>query len=129
MALSPPITKKPYNDHMKHIEKASIENAESLMRDATVRLVNITEKEDPGNIEINEDGGKIAKVAVTVDGTWQRRGHSSKIGVVFVISARTGEVLIMRYYLLSVMDARLTKMTILKVISTKLGRNLIRIVA
>ena len=93
MALSPPITKKPYNDHMKHIEKALIENAESLMRDAAVRLVNITEKDDPGNIEINEDGGKIAKVAVTVDGTWQRRGHSSKIGVVFVISVRTGEVL------------------------------------
>lgn len=32
-------------------------------------------------------------MAVTVDGTWQRRGHASKIGVVFVISVRTGEVL------------------------------------
>ena len=63
------------------------------MRDAAVRLVNITVKEDPGNIEINEDGEKIVKVAVTVDGTKQRRGHSSKIGVVFVISVRTGEVL------------------------------------
>ena len=93
MGLSPPITKKPYNDHMKHIEKASIENAKSLMRDAAVRLVNITEKEGPGNIEVNEDGEKIAKVAVTVDGTWQGRGHSSKIGVVFVISVRTSEVL------------------------------------
>ena len=29
----------------------------------------------------------------TADGTWQRWGHSSKIGVVFVISVRTGEVL------------------------------------
>ena len=35
----------------------------------------------------------IAKVSVTVGGTWQKRGHSSKIGIVFVISARTGEVL------------------------------------
>ena len=35
----------------------------------------------------------IAKVSVTVDGTWQKRGHSSKIGIVFVISVRTGEVL------------------------------------
>ena len=30
---------------------------------------------------------------VTVDCTWQRRGHTSKIGVVFVISVPTGEVL------------------------------------
>ena len=35
----------------------------------------------------------MAKVAVTVDGTWQKRGHSSKIGVVFVISVATGEIL------------------------------------
>ena len=27
------------------------------------------------------------------DSTWQKWGHSSKIGVVFVISVRTGEVL------------------------------------
>ncbi|XP_065051289.1 uncharacterized protein LOC135680963 [Rhopilema esculentum] len=32
-------------------------------------------------------------VAVTVDGTWQKRGHSSRVGVVFVISVRTGQVL------------------------------------
>ena len=30
---------------------------------------------------------------MTVDGTWQRRGHNSKNGVVFVISMETGEVL------------------------------------
>ena len=35
----------------------------------------------------------IAKVSVTVDGTWQKRGHSFKIGIVFVISVRPGEVL------------------------------------
>ena len=28
-----------------------------------------------------------------VDGTWQKRGHTSKIGVVFVICVQTGEVL------------------------------------
>ena len=33
------------------------------------------------------------QAAVTVDGTWQKRGHSSKIGVVFVISVDTGEIL------------------------------------
>ena len=40
------------------------------------------------------DGEKlIANVAVTVDNTWQKRGHSSKIGVVFVISVLNGEIL------------------------------------
>ncbi len=36
---------------------------------------------------------KIAEVADTVDGTWQKRGHTSKIGVVFPMSVRTEEVL------------------------------------
>ena len=39
------------------------------------------------------DGVIIANVDVSVDGTWQRRGHNSKTGVVFIISILTGEVL------------------------------------
>ena len=35
----------------------------------------------------------IASVAVTVDGTWQRRGHCLKYGILFVISVLSGEVL------------------------------------
>ena len=35
----------------------------------------------------------VAKAAVSVNGTWQKRGHSSKIGVVFAVSVRTGEIL------------------------------------
>ena len=42
---------------------------------------------------ITEDNDKFAIVAVTVDGTWMKRGHQSKLGVVFVQSVRTGEVL------------------------------------
>ncbi len=46
----------------------------------------------PDDIEM--DGGEmIANVSVTVDGTWQKRGYSSKIGVVFVISVEMGEIL------------------------------------
>ena len=44
-------------------------------------------------IEISDDGHKLTKVAVTIDGTWQKRGYSSKNGILFLISARTGEVL------------------------------------
>ena len=34
----------------------------------------------------------VARVAITVDGIWKKRGDSSKIGVVFVISVGTGEI-------------------------------------
>ena len=92
MDLSPPVHKEPYNAHLKNIETASVETAKNVMQNAADRLISLTESEEPDNIE-EEDGYKIAKVAISVDGTWQRRGHSSKIGVVFVISIRTGEVL------------------------------------
>ena len=62
------------------------------MQDATARLYKITEEEEPENIRMTSYG-ELACVSVTIDGTWQRKGHSSKFGVVFVMSARTGEVL------------------------------------
>ena len=40
--------------------------------------------EDPSKIEKDEDRA-TASVAVTVDGTWQKWEHTSKIGVVFVV--------------------------------------------
>ena len=63
------------------------------MREATDRLKYIILEEEPKNIECDKDGNMIAHVAATVDGTWQKRGYSSKIGVVVVISVRTGEEL------------------------------------
>lgn len=48
---------------------------------------------EPENVHVNENGDMIADVAVTLDGTWQRRGHTSKIGVTFILSVLTGEVL------------------------------------
>ena len=46
----------------------------------------------PDDIEMG-GGEMIANVSVTVDGTWQKRGYSSKIEVVFVISVEMGEIL------------------------------------
>ena len=40
-----------------------------------------------------EDGQEIGKIPVTVDGTWQKRGHTSEFGVVFVLSVRSREIL------------------------------------
>ena len=47
---------------------------------------------DPDNVHVNEHGDVVADVAVTVGGTWQKRGHTSKIGVIFIISVLTGLV-------------------------------------
>lgn len=62
------------------------------MQDAAKRLFEKVKSEQPENI-VFENDNEIAEVAVTVDGTWQKRGHSSKIGVVFILSVLTGEIL------------------------------------
>lgn len=92
MELPPPVIKKAYNQHMIQIEKTAVDNAEKQMCEAAERLKEIIASEEPDDmVEVN--GHTVAKVAVTVDGTWQKRGHSSKIGVVFVIAVKTGEIL------------------------------------
>ena len=92
MNLCPPVNKKSYNDHLIQIEKAVIEHATIQKQDAARRLFDVTKNQHPDSIE-NDNGTDVAAVAVTVDGTWQKRGHSSKVGVVFVISVSTGEIL------------------------------------
>ena len=65
---------------------------EKVLNEATDNLKRFTEINSPENI-VNINNKQIAKVAVTVDGTWQKRGHNSRIGVVFILSVDTGEVL------------------------------------
>ena len=92
MDLPPPVSKTPYNRHGIEIENALKVQADDKMNDAAARLLKITKAEEPSKVIRLEGGQEVAQVAVTVDGTWQKRGHSSKIGVVFIISVRTGEV-------------------------------------
>ena len=89
MNFSPPITQRAYNQYLVEIEKHSTKHAEELMQEAADRLREKVYRERPDDV----DGDGLAEVAVTVDGTWQKRGHSSKIGVIFVISVDTGEIL------------------------------------
>ena len=63
------------------------------MKEAVERLKKVVLEEEPENIELSPAGGMMAQVVVSLDETWQRRGHCSKIGVVFGISIRTGEVI------------------------------------
>ena len=89
MNLPPPITQRAYNQHLVEIEKHSTKHAEEVMQEAAGRLREKVCQERPDDVDF--DG--VAEVAVTVDGTWQKRGDSSKIGVIFVISVATGEIL------------------------------------
>ena len=51
-------------------------------------------KNDTDIENCKKDGGKAVPVGVTVDRTWQKRyGFNSLLGVVFIISVDTGEVL------------------------------------
>ena len=93
MDLPAPINATAYNRTLKNISSVSVKLAEQQMKAAAYRLKKIVLDEEPENIELSPAGDMIAQVAVSVDGKWQRRGHCSKIGVVFVISIRTGEVI------------------------------------
>ena len=74
------------------LHKKSNELAEKYLNDSAQRLILHTIAENLGNIEVTDKDKLIAKVDVTVNGTWQKRGHFSKMGVVFVMSIDTGEV-------------------------------------
>ena len=67
--------------------------SQESMKDATQRLIDVTCEKYPENIEVREDGSMIANVKVSIDGTWQKRGHSSKHGVIFIVAVDTGELL------------------------------------
>ena len=93
MDLPDPINATAYNRTLKNISSFSVNLEEQQTKEAAYRLNKLVLGEEPENIELPPAGHMIAQSAVSVDGTWQRRGHCSKIRVVFVISMRTGEVI------------------------------------
>ena len=74
---SPIISSEGYQDLVSHLHHACGKTAEISMLAAADEL-----KE-----EIGED------VMVSIDGTWQRRGHSSRNGIVTTIGAANNKVL------------------------------------
>ena len=93
MNMSPPVSQAPYNNINKHLWWIAKQQANDVLNAAANSLIEFTLDEHPEDVHIDDNGAMICDVAVTVDGTWQKRGHSSKIGVVFVLSVQTGEVL------------------------------------
>ena len=90
--LPSPVTAKAYNNIVKTLSSESLAAREKVLKEAASNLKRFTEINSPKNI-VNINNKPVAKVAVTVDGTWQKRGHNSKIDVVFILSVDTGEVL------------------------------------
>ena len=85
MDLPPLVTPSCYNNILKKLSTCSVEQANNIIKESANRLRNIIGKKEPENIEIDETGNIIAKFSLTVDETWQKRGYTSKIGIVFVI--------------------------------------------
>ena len=93
MNLPPPVSKNLFYSISKMINKECKKRADTNMKCAANHLIDLTKERCPKNVEVTESGVVVCNVAVTVDGTWQKRGHSFKIGVVFVLAVETGEIL------------------------------------
>ena len=70
--LPKPSGTKPFNGILKRLSKNAEEIIECKMKEATVEIV---KSESPHQIENLSDEYIVANISVTVDGTWQRRGH------------------------------------------------------
>lgn len=88
--LPPPVSCKPYSKIVRDLRDDAKILSEKAMIEAADRVFANVKENSPENI-VNIDGESVAKTAV--DGTCQRRGYSSKYGVVFVLSVDTEEVL------------------------------------
>jgi len=76
--MPPPMTKAGYDKMANRIKGASKSIAEKSMSEAAESL---------------RKGKKTADVGVSMDGTWQRKGFSSTLGVITAISIDSGKVL------------------------------------
>lgn len=86
------LSKNSYQGHIKHVNKVVTQLAYDTMNDAANEV-----RENTGSNEC----------AVSVDGTWQRRGFSSLSGVVTAMSVKTGKVLDVEVMSKSCMSCRM----------------------
>lgn len=79
-----PISKSAFDDHCKALYQASQQIAEASMTSAAKEVRHFNEKEG--------QDAPIFNTSVSFDGTWMRRGFSSKFGVFTAISWDVGKV-------------------------------------
>ena len=83
MDLPAPVLNTSYTKVLKTLQEKSYIAAETEMKEAADRTINNSFVMTPDLVDVEPDGTQVARVAVTLDGTWQKRGHSSEYGVVF----------------------------------------------
>ena len=86
MNMPAPMNVKAFNEMQLKIADANIRVSKTSMTDATEEI-------HQGNIQEGDSEDSVAKITVSCDGTWQKRGNSSSNGVVTVIAADTGKCL------------------------------------
>ena len=90
MNLPPPLAPASYARHLKFVAQSGRQEAELVMNRAAERIRKCILKKSPNAGKRDVDGA--IPVAVSIDGTWQKRGFTSKYGVVIAILVDTGEV-------------------------------------
>lgn len=77
-----------FDSHVVKIHSAAIQSADQLMERARKEV-----REKYIEIDNKNASANVINIAVSFDGTWQRRGHTSLYGVACVIDVQTGFVL------------------------------------
>ena len=90
MNLPPPLATASYSKHLKATSQIAREEAEQQMKEAAKRIREKILNSKPDADQGDKDGA--IPVAVSIDGTWHKRGYSSKYGVVLAVLVDTGEV-------------------------------------
>ena len=68
-----PITNKPYNIIQKNIAEILVANAEDTMKEAADKPIPYVLEGNPDeSTDITSSGDIIGRIAVSVDGTWQK---------------------------------------------------------
>ena len=90
MNLPPPLAPASYARHLKFVAQSGRQEAELVMNRAAERIQTSILKRNPNAGKRDMDGA--IPVAVSMDCTWQKRGFTSKYGIVIAILVDTGEV-------------------------------------
>ena len=90
MNMPPPMNKTTYQDIVDGMHISYTEAADESMKAAACELVEMAHED---NNEYDDGDGSHVDVAVSVDGTWQKRGYASLNGAVTVIGLDNGKCL------------------------------------
>ena len=81
--IPPPMTKKTFLETQSSVESAYIKGAEANMNAAATEV----RKVDGGQVTADE----VVNTTISTDGTWQKRGFSSRNGVITIIANSIGK--------------------------------------